>query len=57
MVAVLSEWWLFYLSGGWCRPLPTTVGTSLSQAHNKLGTVRARMCVCVRVFADTNCGA
>ena len=18
MVAVLSEWWLFYLSGGWC---------------------------------------
>ena len=29
MVAVLSEWWLFYLSGGWCRPLPTTVGTSL----------------------------
>ena len=24
MVAVLSEWWLFYLSGGWCRPLPTT---------------------------------
>ena len=29
VVVILSEWWLFYLSGGWCRPLPTTVGTSL----------------------------
>ena len=34
MVAVLSEWWLFYLSGGWCRPLPTTVGTSLYLANH-----------------------
>ena len=29
VVVILSEWWLFYLSGGRCRPLPTTVGTSL----------------------------
>ena len=29
VVAILSEWWLFYLSGGRCQPLPTTVGTSL----------------------------
>ena len=29
VVVILSEWWLFCLSGGWCRPLPTTVGTSL----------------------------
>ena len=29
VVVILSEWWLFYLSGGQCRPLPTTVGTSL----------------------------
>ena len=33
VVAVLSEWWLFYLSGGWCRPLPTTVGTSLTYVY------------------------
>ena len=29
MVVILSEWWLFCLSGGRGRPLPTTVGTSL----------------------------
>ena len=29
VVVILSEWWLIYLSGGRCRPLPTTVGTSL----------------------------
>ena len=29
VVVILSEWWLFHLSGGRCRPLPTTVGTSL----------------------------
>ena len=29
VVVILSEWLLFYLSGGRCRPLPTNVGTSL----------------------------
>ena len=29
VVAILSEWWLFFLSGGRHRPLPTSVGTSL----------------------------
>ena len=30
VVVILSEWWLFYQSGGQGRPLPTAVGTSLS---------------------------
>ena len=34
VVVILSEWWLFYLSGGRCRPLPTTVGTSLMKKFN-----------------------
>ena len=29
-VVILSEWWSLYLNGGRCRPLPTTVGTSLN---------------------------
>ena len=29
LVVILSEWWLFYHSGGRGRPLPTAVGTSL----------------------------
>ena len=29
VVVILSEWWLFYQSGGRGRPLPTAVGTSL----------------------------
>ena len=29
VVVILSKWWLFYHSGGWGRPLPTAVGTSL----------------------------
>ena len=29
VVVILSEWWLFYHSGGRGRPLPTAVGTSL----------------------------
>ena len=30
VVAILSEWWLIYLGGDRSRPLPTTVGMSLS---------------------------
>ena len=49
MVAILSEWWLFYLSGGWCRPLPTTVGTSLhTHTHTYIRTeviLRSQACV------------
>ena len=30
MVVILSEWWLFYLSGDRGRPPPTTVGISLN---------------------------
>ena len=29
VVAILCEWWLYFVSGGQHRPLPTTVGTSL----------------------------
>ena len=33
----MLEWGLFYLSEGWSRPLPTTVGTSLCTADGILG--------------------
>ena len=29
VVAILYQWWLFFLSGGRYQPLPTSVGTSL----------------------------
>ena len=33
VVANFLGWWLIFLSGGWCRPLLTTVGTSLIMIH------------------------
>ena len=34
VVAILSELWLFFLSGSRYRPLPTTVGISLTYCNS-----------------------